>query len=127
MFSLISGFFSNSKILLGSLVVIVFLIQVAYIRYITNSLEQEEKNNQKLEMDIKAKVSEYESLQVALNTAVIEYEKQLDFERSKAVFETNTIKEKELATKTSVKVKEQIIKRGEIKNEENSNFTITNF
>ena len=51
------------------------------MKYITNSLEQEEKNNQKLEMDIKAKVSEYESLQVALNTAVIEYEKQLDFER----------------------------------------------
>lgn len=127
MFSLISGFFSNSKILLGSLVVIVFLIQVAYIRYITNSLEQEEKNNQKLEMDIKAKVSEYESLQVALNTAVIEYEKQLDFERSKAVFETNTLKDKELVTKTSVKVKEQVMKRGEIKNEENSNFTITSF
>ena len=59
MFSLISGFFSNSKLLLGSLVLIVFLIQVAYIKYITNSLEQEEKNNQKLEMDIKAKVSEY--------------------------------------------------------------------
>lgn len=127
MFSLISGFFSNSKILLGSLVVIVFLIQVAYIRYITNSLEQEEKNNQKLEMDIKAKVSEYESLQVALNTAVIEYEKQLDFERSKAVFEKNTLKDKELVTKTSVKVKEQVMKRGEIKNEENSNFTITSF
>ena len=127
MFSLISGFFSNSKILLGSLVVIVFLIQVAYIRYITNSLEQEEKNNQKLEMDIKAKVSEYESLQVALNTAVIEYEKQLDFEGSKAVFETNTLKDKELVTKTSVKVKEQVMKRGEIKNEKNSNFTITSF
>lgn len=127
MFSLISGFFSNSKLLLGSLVVIVFLIQVAYIKYITNSLEQEEKNNQKLEMDIKAKVSEYESLQVALNTAVIEYEKQLDFERSKAVFETNTLKDKELVTKTSVKVKEQVMKRGEIKNEENSNFTITSF
>lgn len=127
MFSLISGFFSNSKLLLGSLVVIVFLIQVAYIKYITNSLEQEEKNNQKLEMDIKAKVSEYESLQVALNTAVIEYEKQLDFERSKAVFEKNTLKDKELVTKTSVKVKEQVMKRGEIKNEENSNFTITSF
>ena len=127
MFSLISVFFSNSKILLGSLVVIVFLIQVAYIKYITNSLEQEEKNNQKLEMDIKAKVSEYESLQVALNTAVIEYEKQLDFERSKAVFEANTLKDKELVTKTSVKVKEQVIKRGVIKNEENSNFTITSF
>ena len=127
MFSLISGFFSNSKLLLGSLVAIVFLIQVAYIKYITNSLEQEEKNNQKLEMDIKAKVSEYESLQVALNTAVIEYEKQLDFERSKAVFEKNTLKDKELVTKTSVKVKEQVMKRGEIKNEENSNFTITSF
>ena len=127
MFSLISGFFSNFKLLLGSLVVIVFLIQVAYIKYITNSLEQEEKNNQKLEMDIKAKVSEYESLQVALNTAVIEYEKQLDFERSKAVFEKNTLKDKELVTKTSVKVKEQVMKRGEIKNEENSNFTITSF
>lgn len=127
MFSLISGFFSNSKLLLGSLVLIVFLIQVAYIKYITNSLEQEEKNNQKLEMDIKAKVSEYESLQVALNTAVIEYEKQLDFERSKAVFEKNTLKDKELVTKTSVKVKEQAMKRGEIKNEENSNFTITSF
>ena len=127
MFSLISGFFSNSKLLLGSLVLIVFLIQVAYIKYITNSLEQEEKNNQKLEMDIKAKVSEYESLQVALNTAVIEYEKQLDFERSKAVFETNTLKDKELVTKTSVKVKEQVMKRGEIKNEKNSNFTITSF
>lgn len=127
MFSLISGFFSNSKLLLGSLVVIVFLIQVAYIKYITNSLEQEEKNNQKLEMDIKAKVSEYESLQVALNTAVIEYEKQLDFERSKAVFEKNTLKDKELVTKTSVKVKEQVMKRGEIKNEENTNFTITSF
>lgn len=127
MFSLISGFFSNSKLLLGSLVLIVFLIQVAYIKYITNSLEQEEKNNQKLEMDIKAKVSEYESLQVALNTAVIEYEKQLDFERSKAVFEKNTLKDKELVTKTSVKVKEQVMKRGEIKNEENSNFTITSF
>ena len=127
MFSLISGFISISKLLLGSLVAIVFLIQVAYIKYITNSLEQEEKNNQKLEMDIKAKVSEYESLQVALNTAVIEYEKQLDFERSKAVFETNTLKDKELVTKTSVKVKEQVMKRGEIKNEENSNFTITSF
>lgn len=127
MFSLISGFFSNSKLLLGSLVLIVFLIQVAYIKYITNSLEQEEKNNQKLEMDIKAKVSEYESLQVALNTAVIEYEKQLDFERSKAVFEKNTLKDKDLVTKTSVKVKEQVMKRGEIKNEENSNFTITSF
>ena len=127
MFSLISGFFSNFKLLLGSLVVIVFLIQVAYIKYITNSLDQEEKNNQKLEMDIKAKVSEYESLQVALNTAVIEYEKQLDFERSKAVFEKNTLKDKELVTKTSVKVKEQVMKRGEIKNEENSNFTITSF
>lgn len=127
MFSLISGFFSNSKILLGSLVVIVFLIQVAYIRYITNSLEQEEKNNQKLEMDIKEKEQEKESLQVAFNTAVIEYEKQLDFERSKAVFETNTLKDKELVTKTSVKVKEQVMKRGEIKNEENSNFTITSF
>lgn len=127
MFSLISGFFSNSKLLLGSLVLIVFLIQVAYIKYITNSLEQEEKNNQKLEMDIKAKVSEYESLQVALNTAVIEYEKQLDFERSKAVFEKNTLKDKELVTKTSVKVKEQVMKRGEIKNEKNSNFTITSF
>lgn len=127
MFSLISGFFSNSKILLGSLVVIVFLIQVAYIRYITNSLEQEEKNNQKLEMDIKEKEQEKESLQVAFNRAVIEYEKQLDFERSKAVFEKNTLKDKELVTKTSVKVKEQVMKRGEIKNEENSNFTITSF
>ena len=109
------------------MVVIVFLIQVAYIRYITNSLEQEEKNNQKLEMDIKEKEQEKESLQVAFNTAVIEYEKQLDFERSKAVFETNTLKDKELVTKTSVKVKEQVMKRGEIKNEENSNFTITSF
>ena len=127
MFSLISGFFSNSKILLGSLVVIVFLIQVAYIKYITNSLEQEEKNNQKLEMDIKAKEQENESLQVAFNRAVIEYEKQLDFERSKAVFEKNTLKDKDLVTKTSVKVKEQVIKRGVIKNEENSNFTITSF
>lgn len=127
MFSLISGFFSNSKLLLGSLVLIVFLIQVAYIKYITNSLEQEEKNNQKLEMDIKEKEQEKESLQVAFNRAVIEYEKQLDFERSKAVFETNTLKDKELVTKTSVKVKEQVMKRGEIKNEENSNFTITSF
>lgn len=127
MFSLISGFFSNSKLLLGSLVLIVFLIQVAYIRYITNSLEQEEKNNQKLEMDIKEKEQEKESLQVAFNRAVIEYEKQLDFERSKAVFEKNTLKDKELVTKTSVKVKEQVMKRGEIKNEENSNFTITSF
>lgn len=127
MFSLISGFFSNSKLLLGSLVLIVFLIQVAYIKYITNSLEQEEKNNQKLEMDIKEKEQEKESLQVAFNRAVIEYEKQLDFERSKAVFEKNTLKDKELVTKTSVKVKEQVMKRGEIKNEENSNFTITSF
>ena len=127
MFSLISGFISISKLLLGSLVAIVFLIQVAYIKYITNSLEQEEKNNQKLEMDIKEKEQEKESLQVAFNKAVIEYEKQLDFERSKAVFETNTLKDKELVTKTSVKVKEQVMKRGEIKNEENSNFTITSF
>ena len=127
MFSLKSGFFSNSKLLLGSLVLIVFLIQVAYIKYITNSLEQEEKNNQKLEMDIKEKEQEKESLQVAFNRAVIEYEKQLDFERSKAVFEKNTLKDKELVTKTSVKVKEQVMKRGEIKNEENSNFTITSF
>ena len=127
MFSLISGFFPNSKLLLGSLVLIVFLIQVAYIKYINNSIEQEEKNNQKLEMDIKEKEQEKESLQVAFNKAVIEYEKQLDFERSKAVFETNTLKDKELVTKTSVKVKEQVMKRGEIKNEENSNFTITSF
>lgn len=112
--------FSNSKILLIGLVVAIFIGQSLYIKYISSELENTEQREKKAK-------EEKESLQLAFDTAVPEYERQLDFERSKAVFVSKTLKEKEKVLKATSKVKEEVVKRGEIKDEENSNFTITSF
>ena len=54
----------------------------------------------------------------AFNTAVKEYENQLVFERDKNTFQETTLREKEQVIKSSEKVKLELQKRKEIKQDE---------
>lgn len=114
MFSnLISKF--NTNILLGIIVVV-----GVYSYFISSSLDSTKEKLNKKEKD-------YKELEISFNIAVQEYEKQLDFEKNKAIFETTTLKEKENVVRAASKVKEEIIKRGEVKDEKNSDFIVTKF
>lgn len=110
---MITNLLTNNKLWLVLLVVGVFIIQGLYIRYVSSELEvtkQEVEKEQKEKQKLKAT-----------------YELNLETEMKKRVFEVQALKSKEQVAKKQTKVKEEAAKRGEIKDDANSSFIITNF
>lgn len=110
---MITSIFANTKFWLVLLVVGVFALQGLYIRYVSNELE--------------ATKQEVEKERQEKQELTATYEKNLEIEMKKRVFESQVYKSKEQVLKQKSKVKEEEVKRGEIKDDENSNFTIANF
>lgn len=110
---MITNLLTNNKLWLALLVVGVFIVQGLYISYISSELEatkQEVEKEQKEKQELKAT-----------------YELNLETEMKKRVFEVQALKSKEQVLKQKTKVKEEEAKRGEIKDDANSSFIITNF
>lgn len=110
---MITNLLTNNKLWVALLVVGVFIVQGLYIRYVSSELEatkQEVEKEQKEKQELKAT-----------------YELNLETEMKKRVFEVQALKSKEQVAKKQTKVKEEAAKRGEIKDDANSSFIITNF
>lgn len=63
----------------------------------------------------------------AIESIIEGYNATLEIERAIATEKAITMEQKQEVIKTTSKVKEAVIKRGEIKQDEKSNFTIVNF
>lgn len=110
---MITNLLTNNKLWVALLVVGVFIVQGLYIMYVSSELEatkQEVEKEQKEKQELKAT-----------------YELNLETEMKKRVFEVQALKSKEQVAKKQTKVKEEAAKRGEIKDDANSSFIITNF
>lgn len=110
---MITNLLTNNKLWVALLVVGVFIVQSLYIRYVSSELEatkQEVEKEQKEKQELKAT-----------------YELNLETEMKKRAFEVQALKSKEQVAKKQTKVKEEAAKRGEIKDDANSSFIITNF
>ncbi len=102
---------------------VVFLMIVStggYIKYLQSDLADEKK----LRIDTKTELDEEKKN----NELIIQsYEKTLAIEKEIATQKAVTQEQKQEVIKTTSKVKEAVIKRGEIKQDEKSNFTIVTF
>ncbi|MCT7908807.1 hypothetical protein N5915_04475 [Arcobacter lacus] len=88
------------------------VVLLAIDNYFTSSsLDSTKKDLTKKEVELK-------DTKEAFNTAVKEYENQLVFERDKNTFQETTLREKEQVIKSSEKVKLELQKRKEIKQDE---------
>lgn len=91
-----------------------------YIKYLQSSIE-----DKKLELKTTSlKLDEANRNNVLMHEA---YEKTLAIEREISEQKAITQEQKEEVIKTTSKVKEAVINRGEIKQDEKSNFTIVTF
>ncbi len=110
MITTIIGFLTNAtflryfKIGIVSGVLLFMFISVIYVKSIVNENDKLKRN--------------YKSLELAYDTAIVEYENQLVFERDKNTFQETTLREKEQVIKSSEKVKFELQKRKEIKQDE---------
>lgn len=111
MFGFLSGL--NIKIYIGIALVLITVSGLFYVSNLKSELEttkiERDEANKNNELIIKA------------------YEQTLAIEREISEQKTITKEQKQEVIKTTSKVKEAVIKRGEIKQDEKSNFTIVTF
>lgn len=104
---------------IGLLVGIVVTLAI-YSYFASSNLESANKKLVEKELEIQKKDEEFKKAKEA-------YEKNLVLEKEITKQNTITELERQQAAKTTNKLKEAVIKRGEIKKDEKSNFTIVNF
>lgn len=125
MFSFLSGL--NPKVYFVTFAVFAVVLVGGYIGY----LEYKLKNKEIELIEKKQKIKETSDdlvEQKNINALTIKgYEQTLKVERAIADEKAIALEQKIEVTKTTSKVKEAVIKRGEIKQDEKSNFTIINF
>jgi cell division protein FtsB len=95
---------------IGVLIGVVFALGI-YSYFTSNSLNSTREDLTKKDIELK-------DTKEAFNTAVKEYENQLVFERDKNTFQETTLREKEQVIKSSEKVKLELQKRKETKQDE---------
>lgn len=123
MFSLISGL--NPKVYFVAIAVFGVLLVGGYIGYLKYDLKNKEIELIKKEQKI---ISDDLVEQKQINDLTIKgYEQTLKVERAIADEKAIALEQKIEVTKTTSKVKEAVIKRGEIKPDEKSNFSIIEF
>jgi hypothetical protein len=113
MITILSSFFNQFKIYiyLGLAIVLAYF----YLQ------------NQSLKTDLKESVSSLAEQKQINDLTIKGYEKTLAIEREVSNQKAITQEQKIEVVKTTSKVKEAVIKRGEIKPDEKSNFTIVTF
>ncbi|PZP12128.1 MAG: hypothetical protein DI602_10170 [Aliarcobacter butzleri] len=112
---------SNKSIVIGALIVLfVFAGMGAYIKYLQYQVETKSTA-------LTQKIEDNRKLKEAFSKAKEEHAKELELEKNKAAYQATTLKEIEQVIKATSKVKQEEIKRGEIKDEKDSNFILTKF
>ncbi len=112
---------SNKSIVIGALIVLfVFAGMGAYIKYLQYQVET-------TSTALTEKIEDNRKLKEAFSKAKEEHAKELELEKNKAAYQATTLKEIEQVIKATSKVKQEEIKRGEIKDEKDSNFILTKF
>lgn len=121
MFSSITNFFT-SKVLVGIIGVLLgSIVLLGVDNYFTRSSLDDTKEKLTIkELEVEQKDKDIENIIESYN-AVIEIEKAIATEKAIA------LEQKQEVIKTTSKVQAAVIKRGEIKQDEKSNFTIVNF
>lgn len=118
MFSFITGL--NPKIYLSAILLFIIAGTSAYINYLKS--DNEDKDIKLKSVTLKLQDAN------ANNTKIIEaYEKTLAIEREKVNQKAITQEQKEIVVTKYKTLTKTIAKRGEIKQDEKSNFTIVNF
>ena len=121
MFSSITNFFT-SKVLVGIIGILLgAIILLGVDNYFTSSSLDDTKEK------LTIKELEVEQKDKAIESIIEGYNATLEIERAMATEKAITMEQKQEVIKTTSKVKEAVIKRGEIKQDEKSNFTIVNF
>lgn len=118
MFNFLGGL--SPRFILGVLLVVVAISGLSYV----NGIKSDLKDSKNELSTTKTKLEEANNNNVLIHEA---YEKTLAIEREIAEQKATTQEQKEEVIKTTSKVKEAVIKRGEIKQDEKSNFTIITF
>lgn len=118
MFNLLTGL--NLKFYLATALFFIVVATGGYIKYLQSDLEDKETElkSTSLKLDEANKNNEL---------IIQSYEKTLAIEKEIATQKAVTQEQKQEVIKTTSKVKEAVIKRGEIKQDEKSNFTIVTF
>lgn len=124
---MISALLANSKMILIVFVISIFAIGGLFTVYLKNELDKSVEENAKLEVKYSQLNNDYKTLDKNFDDTLVVYEDLLQKERDKVEFQSISLKEKEDLIKANSKVKQEVIKRGVIKNEKDSNFTITKF
>jgi len=121
MFSSIANFFT-SKVLVGIIGILLgAIILLGVDNYFTSSSLDDTKEKLTIkELEVEQKDKAIESIIEGYNTA-------FEIERAMATEKAITMEQKQEVIKTTSKVQAAVIKRGEIKQDEKSNFTIVNF
>ena len=118
MFSFLTAL--SPRIYLGIALVVVAVWSISYVNNLKSDLAEERQAKE----DIKTELDEANKN----NELIIQaYEQTIKIEKEIAEQKAITQEQKQEVIKTTSKVKEAVIKRGEIKQDEKSNFTIVTF
>ncbi len=113
MMTILSTFFNKFKTYLY----LAFILFLAYFMF----------QNQSLKTNLKNTASKLDEANKNFDLTVAAYESTLKVEKQIAEQKAITQEQKQEVIKTTSKLKEAVIKRGEIKQDEKSNFTIVTF
>ena len=118
MFSFLTAL--SPRLYLGIALVVVAVWSISYVNNLKSDLVEERQAKE----DIKTELDEANKN----NELIIQaYEQTIKIEKEIAEQKAITQEQKQEVIKTTSKVKEAVIKRGEIKQDEKSNFTIVSF
>lgn len=118
MFSFLTAL--SPRIYLGIALVIAAVWSVSYVNNLKSDLAEERQAKE----DIKTELDEANKNN---DLTIQAYEQTLAIEKEIAAQKAITQEQKQEVIKTTSKLKEAVIKRGEIKHDEKSNFTIVTF
>jgi hypothetical protein len=125
MFSFLSEL--NPKVYFVTFAVFVVVLVGGYIGYLEYKLKNKEIELIKKEQKIKETNDDLVEQKQINDLTIKGYEQTLKVEKEIADEKAIALEQKIEVTKTTNKVKEAVIKRGEIKQDEKSNFTIVTF
>lgn len=120
--SVLSGFSPKTYLVAG-----VIAIAAGYIGYLKLDSKSKEIELIKKEKKIEEVTSERDEANKNNELIIQAYEQTLAIEKEIAAQKAITQEQKQEVIKTTSKLKEAVIKRGEIKHDEKSNFTIVTF
>lgn len=120
--SVLSGFSPKTYLVAG-----VIAIAAGYIGYLKLDSKSKEIELIKKEKKIEEVTSERDEANKNNELIIQAYEQTLAIEKEIAAQKAITQEQKQEVIKTTSKLKEAVIKRGEIKQDEKSNFTIVTF